>query len=200
MELNSYFEQIKDATAREDSLRAYLHYAEKCERLEEILRELEQPDVWNDPERAKDLNREKTALEKTTTGLDFIRKTLLDSEEMLNFAAEEDDKELVETIVSDMNEALAQLEALEFSRMFSGEADTTNAYLDIQAGSGGTEAQDWASMLLRMYLRWAEAKGFAVDVVEESPGDVAGIKSATIHVQGEYAYGWHQTKHPSYST
>lgn len=194
MELNTYFEEIKDGLARESMLREYLKYAEKQERLEEVLRELEQPEVWNNPDLARDLNREKTSLEKTIEGLDFIQQTLTDSEEMLEFAGEEDDKEMVESIKDDMAEAFKQLEALEFSRMFSGEADTSNAYLDIQSGSGGTEAQDWASMLERMYLRFAEAKGFNVEIVEESAGDVAGIKSATLYIQGEYAYGWLRTE------
>lgn len=109
-------------------------------------------------------------------------------------AAEEDDQETVDSVVEDLDGLEKQLEELEFRRMFSNEMDPNNAYLDIQSGSGGTEAQDWAEMLLRMYLRWGEAKGYKTELIECSDGDVAGIKSATIHFQGEYAFGWLRTE------
>jgi len=114
--------------------------------------------------------------------------------ELLEMAAEEDDQDTVDTVVADLDELETQLAKLEFRRMFSNEMDPNNAYLDIQAGSGGTEAQDWAEMLLRMYLRWGEAHGFKTELVEASDGDVAGIKSATIHFEGEYAFGWLRTE------
>lgn len=113
---------------------------------------------------------------------------------MLRLAQEESDQELHDEANSDLNDLQTRLEQLEFQRMFSGAMDANNAYLDIQAGSGGTEAQDWAEMLLRMYLRWGENKGFATELVEVSGGDVAGIKSATIHIGGEYAFGWLRTE------
>ncbi|PIE45093.1 MAG: peptide chain release factor 2 [Gammaproteobacteria bacterium] len=194
MELNHLFEQIKDGLIRESALRSHMAYDEKAERLEEVSRELEQPDIWNNPDEAAKLGQEKTGLEKLVSSLDFIRSTFADSEEMLDIAAEEGDAETVEAVQADMDEATKQLEQLEFQRMFSGEADASNAYLDIQSGSGGTEAQDWANMILRMYLRWAESKGFKAELIEVSPGDVAGIKSATAHIQGEYAYGWLRTE------
>ena len=117
-----------------------------------------------------------------------------DSRELLDMAVEEDDEDSVAEVASELESLQQQLETLEFRRMFSGETDPNNAYLDIQAGSGGTEAQDWAEMLLRMYLRWGEAHGFKTTLEEASAGEVAGIKSATIHFQGEYAFGWLRTE------
>ncbi len=113
---------------------------------------------------------------------------------MLALAEEEDDGGTVEELVRDLGEFEKRLAALEFQRMFSGEMDANNAYLDIQSGAGGTEAQDWAEMILRMYLRWAEAHGFKAEVIEASAGEVAGIKSATVHIQGDFTYGWLRTE------
>ncbi len=194
MELNLLYETIKDGLSREQVLRKHLGYDEKAERLEEVSRELEQPDIWNNPEEAAKLGQERTLLEKLVESLDFIRNTFNDSAEMLEIAEEENDTDTVTAIETDINEAISQLERLEFQRMFSGDADVNNAYLEIQSGSGGTEAQDWANMILRMYLRWAESKGFKADLLEVSAGDVAGIKSATAHIQGEYAFGWLRTE------
>ncbi len=126
-------------------------------------------------------------IDKLTSGLD-------DAEQLLTLAIDEDDSETVDEVVADLKDLEQQLAGLEFRRMFSGEMDVNNAYLDIQSGAGGTEAQDWAEMILRMYLRWAEAHGFKTDVIEASAGEVAGIKSATVHVVGEYAYGWLRTE------
>jgi peptide chain release factor 2 len=113
---------------------------------------------------------------------------------LLELAVEEDDSDTVAEVERDIAALEKRVAGLEFRRMFSGEMDTSNAYLDIQSGAGGTEAQDWAEMILRMYLRWAEAHGFKAEVIEASAGEVAGIKSATIHVSGEYAYGWLRTE------
>lgn len=126
--------------------------------------------------------------------LDNLGEQLTDAADLLEMAAEENDEETVASVVDDLDESQKQLEALEFRRMFSGEMDPNNAYLDIQAGSGGTEAQDWAEMLLRMYLRWGERRGFKTELIEASAGDVAGIKSATVHFVGEYAFGWLRTE------
>ncbi len=194
MELNLLYETIKDGLSREEVLRVHLGYDEKAERLEEVSRELEQPDIWNNPEEAAKLGQERTLLEKLVESLDFIQNTFNDSAEMLEIAEEENDIDTVTAIEADISEAIKQLERLEFQRMFSGDADVNNAYLEIQSGSGGTEAQDWANMILRMYLRWAESKGFKADLLEVSAGDVAGIKSATAHIQGEYAFGWLRTE------
>ncbi len=119
---------------------------------------------------------------------------IADSRDLLDMAAEENDQDSVDAVAADIESLESQLANLEFRRMFSGEMDANNAYLDIQAGSGGTEAQDWAEMMLRMYLRWGEAKGFKTTLEEASAGDVAGIKSATIHFEGEYAFGWLRTE------
>jgi peptide chain release factor 2 len=126
--------------------------------------------------------------------LDALQAGLDDAGEMLDLAIEESDEETVEAVAADLQGMQARVERLEFERMFAGEMDERPCFLDIQAGSGGTEAQDWAEMLLRMYLRWAERRGWKTDLVEVSSGEVAGIKSATIHITGEYAYGWCRTE------
>lgn len=152
------------------------------------------PDVWNEPERAQALGKERADLEAIVTTIAKLEDGLADSEDLLAMAVEEDDKESVDELVAELDELENYLEKLEFRRMFSGEMDTENAYIDIQSGSGGTEAQDWADMLLRMYLRWCESRGFKAEIIELSSGEVAGIKSATIQVQGEYAFGWLRTE------
>jgi peptide chain release factor 2 len=159
------------------------------EELEEINRELEQPDVWNNPENAQKLGQERARLEKIVLVLEELGNGLDDASELLEMAVEENDEDSVAAVQADLAELEKKVEELEFRRMFSGEMDACNAFLDIQAGSGGTEAQDWAEMLLRMYLRWAEAHGFNAELIEASAGDVAGIKSATVHVTGDYAFG-----------
>ena len=169
-------------------------FEEKQERLTEVLRELEDPKIWDDPERAQALGKERTQLETVVHNLSRIRQGLQDAEELLELAVDEDDEDSVESVVSDLDQFEATISGLEFRRMFSGEMDPNNAFLDIQSGSGGTEAQDWAAMLERMYLRWGERRGFKTELVEESAGDVAGIKSATIRFEGEYAYGWLRTE------
>ncbi len=166
----------------------------KQERLEEVTKELEQPDVWNDQERAQALGQERAKLEAVVNTILELEQGVTDHSDLLEIAVEENDADSAEMIEAEVAGLEKMLAKLEFRRMFSGEMDENNAYLDIQAGSGGTEAQDWASMLLRMYLRWAESRGFKVEVTEESDGDVAGIKSATIKVDGEYAYGWLRTE------
>lgn len=158
------------------------------------MRELEVPEVWNDPERAQALGKERASLELVVNTIRSMDNNLGEAADLLEMAAEEDDQETVDAVVADLDELETQLAKLEFRRMFSNEMDPNNAYLDIQSGSGGTEAQDWAEMLLRMYLRWGEAHGFKTELVEASDGDVAGIKSATIHFEGEYAFGWLRTE------
>ncbi len=166
----------------------------KSERLVEVERELEAPEVWNKPEYAQGLGRERSSLEKVVHGLQTIEESLSDAIELLEMAQEEDDAEAVDSVVSDLEEQEKVLAKLEFQRMFSGQLDVNNAFLDIQSGSGGTEAQDWADMLLRMFLRWGERKGFKTELMEVSDGDVAGIKSATIKYTGEYAFGLLRTE------
>jgi len=157
--------------------------------LEEVLLRLEDPNVWDDPQEAQQLGQERASLEASTTALDDLALKTAEASELLVMVREEEDSESLELISIEADQALVQLEKLEFLRMFAGELDGANAFVDIQAGSGGTEAQDWADMLLRMYLRWAEDEGLATELVERSDGEVAGIKSATIQVKGEYAFG-----------
>ena len=157
-------------------------------------RELEQPDIWNDPARAQALGQERSQLEQVVVSLDAMSTGLVEAADLLALAEEEDDSATVDEVVKDLQKFEQQLAGLEFRRMFSGEMDANSAFVDIQSGAGGTEAQDWAEMLLRMYLRWAEAHGFKAEVIEASAGEVAGIKSATLHLVGEYAYGWLRTE------
>lgn len=169
-------------------------YDHKSDRLTEVNRELEDPAVWNNPEYAQNLGRERAALAQIVETLDEMTTGLSDARDLLQMAAEEEDQGAVDDVSAEVERLREALEKLEFRRMFSGEMDANNAYLDIQAGSGGTEAQDWANILLRMYLRWAEKRGFATTIMELSEGEVAGIKGATVHIKGEYAFGWLRTE------
>jgi len=156
--------------------------------------DLAEPSVWENPERAQELGREQSSLEAIVNTIEQLDTGTADAADLLEMAAAEDDADTVAEIESEIDGLIKLLEQLEFRRMFSGEMDANNAFLDIQAGSGGTEAQDWAEMMLRMYLRWGEAKGFNTELIEASGGDVAGIKSATIKFEGEYAFGWLRTE------
>ncbi len=160
----------------------------------EVERELEDPGVWSNPEQAQELGRERVRLEQIVTVIEELELRLADTGELLDLAAAENDQGTVEAVIADLDELEQKLAELEFRRMFSGELDSHNGYLDIQAGSGGTEAQDWAEMLLRMYLRWGERRRFKTELIEASPGEVAGIKSATIKFEGDYAFGWLRTE------
>jgi peptide chain release factor 2 len=140
------------------------------------------------------LGKERSSLEAIVSTIDNLTAGVEDNSELLQMAKEEEDQESFDAVEEDLADLEAQLAVLEFRRMFSGEMDANSAYLDIQSGSGGTEAQDWAEMLLRMYLRWGDAKGFKTTLEEASSGDVAGIKSATIRFEGEYAFGWLRTE------
>ncbi len=166
----------------------------KNERLVEVLRELEDPKVWDKPDVAQALGKERGQLEAIVDTINELENGLTDSADILELAVEENDEETVDSIVADLDVFSAKVADLEFRRMFSKEMDANNAFLDIQSGSGGTEAQDWASMILRMYLRWGERKGFKTELIEESSGEVAGIKSATIKFSGDYAFGWLRTE------
>jgi len=166
----------------------------KSERLVEVLRELENPKVWDNPEQAQALGKERGQLEMVVNTLNNLKQGLDDADELFAMAVEENDADTVDTVAKDLDGFEQQVANLEFRRMFSGEMDANNAFLDIQAGSGGTEAQDWAAMIERMYLRWGERRGFKTELIEESVGDVAGIKSATIRFEGEYAFGWLRTE------
>ncbi|WP_100918799.1 peptide chain release factor 2 [Candidatus Thiodictyon syntrophicum] len=194
LDFNPIAHQINDLKGRVASLRGYLDYEERQERLTEVLRELEDPQVWNDPERAQTLGRERAGLEAVVLTVDDMTAALADADGLLALAAEEDDEATATDLLRDLGRCEERVAGLEFRRMFSNPMDDKNAFLDVQAGSGGTEAQDWAEMLLRMYLRWGERRGFKTELMEVSPGDVAGIKSATVHFQGEYCFGWLRTE------
>jgi peptide chain release factor 2 len=169
-------------------------YDQKKERLEEVNRELESSEVWNEPARAQALGKEKVALELVVETIVQLEQGSEDVAGLVELAVEAEDQETFDEAESELAELVKKLETLEFRRMFSGPNDANDGYIDIQSGSGGTEAQDWANMLLRMYLRWGEAHGFKTELIECSDGDVAGIKSATIRFSGEYAFGWIRTE------
>lgn len=169
-------------------------YETKLEQLEEVSRELEAPDVWSNPQRAQELGKQRSQFEAVVNTIQTVEQGVLDATELLELAEAEEDESTVASVIEDLSKLEENVAQLEFRRMFSGEMDTSNAFVDIQSGSGGTEAQDWAEMLLRMYLRWGEDKGFKTELIEVSPGEVAGIKSATIKYDGEYAFGWLRTE------
>ncbi len=166
----------------------------KQERLDEVERELEQPDIWSDQERAQALGKERVQLRDIVDTVANLVSGLSDAKELLALAVEEQDNDTIASIQTEAQEFEQRLAKLEFQRMFSGTMDANNCYLDIQSGSGGTEAQDWAEMLLRMYLRYAEQQGFSTELMEASAGDVAGIRSATIKIDGDYSFGWLRTE------
>ncbi|MGB1748034.1 MAG: peptide chain release factor 2 [Pseudohongiellaceae bacterium] len=194
VEINSQLANLKEIAVRTGSLRGYLDYELKKDRLAEVELELGEASVWERPDYAQALGKEKAELGLVVSTIDQLYSGISDTEELFLLAQEESDDDLLQEAESDLVKLEQSLAELEFRRMFSGSMDSANAYLDIQAGSGGTEAQDWAEMLLRMYLRWSEAKGFKAELVEVSGGEVAGIKSATLHIQGEFAFGWLRTE------
>src|SRR3984893_14645517 len=172
----------------------FFEYDQKKERLEEVGRELEDPAVWSNQERAQELGRERARLTSAVEEIDRASKGIADAAELLELAETENDEAAARDIESEAVPLEAGVRRLELKRMFNKEMDSHSAFLDIQAGAGGTEAQDWAQMLLRMYLRWGAARGFTCEVIDSSPGEVAGIKSATVEMRGEYAYGWLRTE------
>ena len=190
MELSAYYQKISELIDRLNILSKYLKLDEKQDRLEEVKLELENPDIWSNPDNAQALGKEKVQLDKICETFSNSSSILNDAKELLEMAEIENDSDAVNGIITDLNETENSITTYEFERMFSGEMDQNSAYLDIQSGSGGTEAQDWAEMILRMYLRWGDKHNFKVKLMEVSAGDVAGIKSATIHFDGEYAFGW----------
>lgn len=169
-------------------------YEHKFTRLAAVITELENPNIWSNPEKAQALGKERALLESVVNTLDELRRNLTDLEELLELVVAEDDESSFNDLVTELNNLAKVVDGLEFQRMFSGEMDANNAYVDIKSGSGGTEAQDWAEMMLRMYLRWGDIHKFTTELIEVSPGEVAGIKSATIKFTGNYAYGWLRTE------
>jgi peptide chain release factor 2 len=166
----------------------------QLDRLNQIKQEFEDPDIWSDQKNAEALGRERARLEAVLLPLDEVSRGVEDAAGLLELALDESDADTQQEIAADLERMTAVVEKLEFQRMFNGRTDSANAFVDIQSGAGGTEAQDWAEMLLRMYLRWCESNGFGAELIEVSAGDVAGIKSAALHVTGEYAFGWLRTE------
>jgi peptide chain release factor 2 len=169
-------------------------YDGKQERLAEVNQLAEDTAIWSDAKRAQELGRERKSLEDVVLGLTRIGQELDDASELFGMAQAENDDDSLHSIADDVSDIEKRVEALEFRRMFSNPADPNNCFIDIQAGAGGTEACDWASMLLRQYLRYCERKGFKAEVLEQTDGDVAGIRSASLKVEGEYAYGHLRTE------
>ncbi len=169
-------------------------YDTKHDRLRVVRALLEQPDVWNNPKQAQELGRERARLEDELGALEKLDSRLTEADELLALAREENDLAVAESVESDLETAGKLIADIEFRRMFAGEMDPNNAFVDIQAGSGGTEAQDWANMLLRMYLMWGDRRGFKTEILEISEGEVAGIKGATVRFTGPYAFGWLRTE------
>jgi len=172
----------------------FFEYEKKKERLEEVSGELEDPKIWDKHDKAQELGRERAKLEQVVGTLDKIRAALNDAGELLDMAVGENDQHAIGEIERDILQTEQSIKGLEFQRMFPGKMDSHSAFLDIQSGAGGTEAQDWANMLMRMYLRWGDQHGFKTEIVDANGGEVAGIKSATINFAGDYAYGWLRTE------
>jgi peptide chain release factor 2 len=169
-------------------------YDTKQERLIEVSELAENPAIWQDAKRAQELGRERKMLEGVVLGLKHIQQNLSDAAELFEMAKAENDDDSLNSTAADIRDIEQRVAAMEFRRMFAHPMDPNNCFVDIQAGSGGTEAQDWAAMLLRMYLRYCERKGFQVEVLEQSDGEVAGIKGASLKVSGDYAYGHLRTE------
>ncbi len=162
--------------------------------MEEVSRELESPTVWDNPKRAQDLGRERAQLEQVVSELSGLSSGLIEARELFDMSVSEGDEGTAEAVIADLDRLQKRTEGLEFRRMFAGPMDSHHCFVDVQAGAGGTEAQDWAEMLLRMYLRWCDSKGWKTELMEASAGEVAGIKSATFRVEGDYAFGWLKTE------
>ncbi|MBU3657905.1 MAG: peptide chain release factor 2 [Rhodocyclaceae bacterium] len=193
-QLNSLANHLADLAERSNGLRRYLDYDAKSARLAEVSQILEDPNIWNDAKRAQELGREKKSLEGVVLSLGTIQQNLTDTKDLFEMAREEHDDDTLHAVSTDIDGLEKEVAAMEFRRMFNNPQDPNPCFIEIQAGAGGTEAQDWASMLLRMYIRYGERKGFTVEVLEESEGDVAGIKSATLRLSGDYCYGMLRTE------
>ncbi|MFN7696183.1 MAG: peptide chain release factor 2 [Burkholderiales bacterium] len=192
--INALGTLIEDLRARTVALRGYLDYDRKALRLNEVNAALENPAVWNEPKRAQDLGKEKRELDRVVETVQHLESSLADNAELYDMAKGDGDFDAIATLETDTAKLLTTVEEFEFRRMFNNPADPSNCFIDIQAGAGGTEACDWASMLLRQYLKYCERKGFQTTMEDETAGDIAGIKSATIKVDGEYAFGLLRTE------
>ncbi|MCP5287005.1 MAG: peptide chain release factor 2 [Burkholderiaceae bacterium] len=193
-QINLIGTRLADLSARTDALRGYLDYDRKALRLNEVNAALENPAIWNEPKRAQELGREKKTLETVVETIDHLVSNLADNSELYEMSKAEGDEDGLMAIDAEADALEKSVEELEFRRMFNNPADPGNCFIDIQAGAGGTEACDWAQMLLRQYLKYCERKGFKAEVLEESEGDTAGIRSATLKVEGDYAFGHLRTE------
>ena len=193
-QINQLQNQLTDLSQRNADIRVYMDYQGKKERLEEVIGLSEDPELWNDPKRAQEIGKERKILEGIVLTLDNIENGIADNRELIDMAMEENDADGFAAIVADVAALEQQMADLEFKRMFNQPADPNNCFVDITAGAGGTEAEDWAGMLLRMYTRYAERKGFKVEVIEQDDGEIAGINNATLRIEGEYAYGLLRTE------
>jgi peptide chain release factor 2 len=193
-QLNQIENQLKELGQRADELKRYLDYPGKVDRLEEVVRLSEDPEIWNDPKKAQEIGRERKSLEDVVHVLDRVSGAVTDALELFEMAKLEDDFDTIGAINDDYTTLEAEVAKLEFRRMFNNPMDPSPCFIDIQSGAGGTEAQDWAGMLLRMYVRYGERKGFSVEVMEQSDGDIVGISQATIKLTGDYAYGFLRTE------
>ena len=185
---------LADLEKRSGEIRVYLDYDGKKDRLEEVVGLSEDPELWNDPKRAQEIGKERKVLEGIVLTLDNIAGGIDDNRLLIDMALEEGDEDSFAAIEEDVAELEKQMAELEFKRMFNQPADVNNCFIDITAGAGGTEAEDWAGMLLRMYVRYGERKGFKVEIMEQDDGEIAGINRATIRLEGEYAYGLLRTE------
>ncbi|HSI47002.1 MAG TPA: peptide chain release factor 2 [Ideonella sp.] len=192
--INAIGNSLADLTQRTLDLRGYLDYDRKTLRLNEVNATLENPNIWNDPKRAQELGKEKKQLDEVVGTINHLTSNLSDNTELYEMSKEDGDEDGLKAIEADAAKLAGVVEQLEFRRMFSNPADPSNCFVDIQAGAGGTEACDWAGMLLRQYLKYCERKGFKATMEDETPGEIAGIKSATIKVEGEYAFGHLRTE------
>ncbi|WOB09915.1 peptide chain release factor 2 [Piscinibacter gummiphilus] len=192
--INAIGNSLADLSRRTVDLRGYLDYDRKALRLNEVNAALENPKVWDDPKRAQELGREKRTLEQVVETINHLTTNLADNTELYDMAKAEGDEGSLQAIEAETAKLEETVKQLEFRRMFNNPADPSNCFIDIQAGAGGTEACDWASMLLRQYLKYCERKGFKTTMEDETPGDIAGIKSATIKVEGDYAFGLLRTE------
>ncbi|HUP28994.1 MAG TPA: peptide chain release factor 2 [Usitatibacter sp.] len=193
-QLNLIQNHLQDLAARSAEIRRYLDYDAKKSRLLEVSKALEDPGVWNDSKKAQDLGKERASLEGLVTNVDKIDAGLRDSTELFSMARGENDEGMLRSVADDVHGIEKILADLEFRRMFNDPMDPNNCFVDINAGQGGTEAQDWVSMLLRMYLKYCDRKGFQAELLEESHGEVAGLKSASFKVIAPYAYGTLRTE------
>ena len=192
--INQLNNTLNDLEKRSEDIRVYMDYQGKKDRLEEVIGLSEDPELWNDPKRAQEIGKERKILEGIVLTLDNIATGIEDNRMLIEMAVEENDEEGFAAVQEDVAGLEKQMADLEFKRMFNQPADPNNCFIDITAGAGGTEAEDWAGMLFRMYSRYAERKGFKIEILEEDDGEIAGINRATIRVEGEYAYGLLRTE------